>query len=177
MARNGFPVPGGGNQLNAAAGRRTAVATGQVLNAPGGAPGIRGTPAGRLLSRAAGKNFIICCTGKRASSRTRNVTPCRCGQKNCLCRRAGIQTWRWRNGQPGSSGWLPCVLSRRKESWSWKGSLPRKVRSSLTCRHIPFLTCGINTAARSCSGDGGWVFCALSTGCWCHECSRSIATH
>jgi hypothetical protein len=28
----------------------------------------------------------------------------------------GIQTWRWRNGQPGSSGWLPCVLSRRKES-------------------------------------------------------------
>jgi hypothetical protein len=23
----------------------------------------------------------------------------------------------------------------------------------------------------------GWVFCALSTGCWCHECSRSIATH
>ena len=34
MARNGFPVPGGGNQLNAAAGRRTAVATGQVLNAP-----------------------------------------------------------------------------------------------------------------------------------------------
>jgi hypothetical protein len=27
-----------GNQLNAAAGRRTAVATGQVLNAPGGAP-------------------------------------------------------------------------------------------------------------------------------------------
>jgi hypothetical protein len=66
------------------------------------------------------------------------VTPCHCGQKNCLCRRAGIQTWRWRNGQPGSSGWLPCVLSRRKESWSWKGSLPRKVRSSLTCRHIPF---------------------------------------
>ncbi len=23
----------------------------------------------------------------------------------------------------------------------------------------------------------GWVFCALSTGCWGHECSRSIATH
>ena len=56
MARNGFPVPGGGNQLNAAAGRRTTVAAGQVFNAPGGAPGIRGTPAGRLLSRAAGKN-------------------------------------------------------------------------------------------------------------------------
>jgi hypothetical protein len=45
-----------GKQLNAAAGRRTAVAAGQVFNAPGGAPGIRGTPAGRLLSRAAGKN-------------------------------------------------------------------------------------------------------------------------
>ncbi|MDU4618710.1 MAG: hypothetical protein E6Y28_07990 [Staphylococcus epidermidis] len=56
MARNGFPVPGRGNQLNAAAGRRTTVAAGQVFNAPGGAPGIRGTPAGRLLSRAAGKN-------------------------------------------------------------------------------------------------------------------------
>jgi hypothetical protein len=56
VARNGFPVPGRGNQLNAAAGRRTTVAAGQVFNAPGGAPGIRGTPAGRLLSRAAGKN-------------------------------------------------------------------------------------------------------------------------
>jgi hypothetical protein len=56
MARAGVPVPGRGNQLNAAAGRRTAVAAGQVFNAPGGAPGIRGTPAGRLLSRAAGKN-------------------------------------------------------------------------------------------------------------------------
>ena len=75
-----------------------------------------------------------------------DALPCHCGQKHCLCRRSGIQTWRWRNGQPGSSGWLPCVLSRRKESWSWKGILPHKVRSSLTCRHIPFLTCGINTA-------------------------------
>ncbi len=56
MARAGFPVPAGGNQLNATAGRRTAVATGQVFNAPGGVPGIRGTPAGRLLSRAAEKN-------------------------------------------------------------------------------------------------------------------------
>ncbi len=56
MARAGVPVPAGGNQLNAAAGRRTAVAAGQVFNAPGGAPGIRGTPAGRLLSRAAGKD-------------------------------------------------------------------------------------------------------------------------
>lgn len=41
MARNGFPVPGRGNQLNAAAGRRTTVAAGQVFNAPGGATGIR----------------------------------------------------------------------------------------------------------------------------------------
>jgi hypothetical protein len=37
MARAGVPVPGRGNQLNAAAGRRTAVAAGQVFNAPGGA--------------------------------------------------------------------------------------------------------------------------------------------
>jgi hypothetical protein len=56
-----------GNQLNAAAGRRTAVATGQVLNAPGGAPGIRGTPAGRLLSRAAGK--IVQLEGKKRSQK------------------------------------------------------------------------------------------------------------
>ncbi len=42
------------------------------------------------------------------------MTPCRCGQKNCLCRRAGILTWRWRNGQPGSSGWLPCVAQSQK---------------------------------------------------------------
>jgi hypothetical protein len=76
----------------------------------------------QLIASHKNRPFIICCTGKGASSRTRNVMPCRCGQKNCLCRRAGILTWRWRNGQPGSSGWLPCVLSRRKESWSWKGS-------------------------------------------------------
>lgn len=131
----------------------------------------------QLITSLKNRPFYHLLHRKEGQLPARNVTPCRCGQKNCLCRRAGIQTWRWRNGQPGSSGWLPCVLSRRKESWSWKGSLPRKVRSSLTCRHIPFLTCGINTAARSCSGDGGWVFCALSTGCWCHECSRSIATH
>jgi hypothetical protein len=56
-----------GYQLNAAAGRRTAVATGQVLNAPGGAPGIRGTPAGRLLSRAAGK--IAQLEGKKRSQK------------------------------------------------------------------------------------------------------------
>ncbi len=100
----------------------------------------------QLIASHKHRLFFICGTGRGARSRTRNVMPCRCGQKNCLCRRAGIQTWRWRNGQPGSSGWLPCVLSRRKESWSWKGILPHKVRSSLTCRHIPFLTCGINTA-------------------------------
>ncbi len=63
MARNGFPVPGRGNQLNAAAGRRTTVAAGQVFNAPGGATGIRGTPSGRLLSRAAGK--IVQLEGKK----------------------------------------------------------------------------------------------------------------
>lgn len=62
----GFRFPAGGNQLNAAAGRRTAVATGQVLNAPGGAPGIRGTPAGRLLSRAAGKKS---CSSKAKNGR------------------------------------------------------------------------------------------------------------
>jgi hypothetical protein len=67
VARNGFPVPGRGNQLNAAAGRRTAVAAGQVFNAPGGAPGIRGTPAGRLLSRAAGK--IVQLEGKKRSQK------------------------------------------------------------------------------------------------------------
>jgi hypothetical protein len=92
----------------------------------------------QLITSLKNRPFYHLLHRKGASSRTRNVTPCHCGQKNCLCRRAGIQTWRWRNGQPGSSGWLPCVLSRRKESWSWKGSLPRKVRSSLTCRHIPF---------------------------------------
>jgi hypothetical protein len=67
MARAGVPVPGRGNQLNAAAGRRTAVAAGQVFNAPGGAPGIRGTPAGRLLSRAAGK--IVQLEGKKRSQK------------------------------------------------------------------------------------------------------------
>jgi hypothetical protein len=46
-----------------------------------------------------------------------------------------------------------CAQSQ-KRILELEGSLPRKVRSSLTCRHIPFLTCGINTAARSCSGDG-----------------------
>ncbi len=162
-----------GNQLNAAAGRRTAVAAGQVFNAPGGAPGIRGTPAGRQLSRAAGKNraarrqkrsqkqlitslqnrpFYHLLHRKGASSRTRNMTPCRCGQKNCLCRRAGILTRSWRNRQPGSSGWLPCVLSRRKGSLSWKEILPRKVRSSLTCRHIHFLTCWRKLTTRAGSG-------------------------
>ncbi len=187
-----------GNQLNAAAGRRTAVATGQVLNAPGGAlvSAVR-----RLEDCYRGlQEKIVQLEGKKRSQKQLitslknrpfyhllhrkegqlpdekcDALPLR-AEKLSLPQ-SGIQTWRWRNGQPGSSGWLPCVLSRRKESWSWKGSLPRKVRSSLTCRHIPFLTCGINTAARSCSGDGGWVFCALSTGCWCHECSRSIATH
>jgi hypothetical protein len=54
-------------------------------------------------------------------------------------------------------------------------SLPRKVRSSLTCRHIPFLTCGINPQRGLFWGRG--EFLALSTGCWGHECSRSIATH
>jgi hypothetical protein len=74
----------------------------------------------QLITSLKNRPFYHLLHRKGASSRTRNVTPCRCGQKNCLCRRAGIQTWRWRNGQPGSSGWLPCVLSRRKESWSWK---------------------------------------------------------
>ncbi|SVQ75066.1 Uncharacterised protein [Klebsiella pneumoniae] len=79
--------------------------------------------------------------------------------------------------QPGSSGWLPCVLSRRKGSLSWKEILPRKVRSSLTCRHIHFLTCWRNLTTRAGSGWACWLFWALSTGCWGHECSRSIATH
>ena len=46
-------------------------------------------------------------------------------------------------------------LSRRKESWSWKGILPRKVRSSLTCRQIAFLSCGRKSATRPYSG-GAW---------------------
>nr|CAG9070793.1 hypothetical protein P54MCR8_PROKKA_00005 [Klebsiella pneumoniae] len=41
MACNGVPVPGRAKLLNAAAGRRTAVAAEQEFNAPGGAPGIR----------------------------------------------------------------------------------------------------------------------------------------
>lgn len=57
MACNGVPVPGRAKLLNAAAGRRTAVAAEQEFNAPGGAPGIRGTQAGRGLPRAAGKNL------------------------------------------------------------------------------------------------------------------------
>lgn len=55
---------------------------------------------------------------------------------------SGILTWRWRNGQPGLSGWQPCVVSRRKKSLSSKGILPRKVNTSLTCRQSSFLSCG-----------------------------------
>ncbi len=70
VARNGVPVPGRGNPLNAAAGRRTAVAAGQVFNAPGGATGIRGTPSGRLLSRAAGKKS---CSSKAKNGRKKQL--------------------------------------------------------------------------------------------------------
>lgn len=112
----------------------------------------------QLVASLKNRLFFICGTGKGSSSRTRNVMPVHCGQKNCLCRRAGIQTWRWSNGQPGSSGLLPCVLSRRKESLSWKGILPRKVRSSLTCKQIAFLSCGKNTATRPCSGVGAFLY-------------------
>ncbi len=173
MARNGFPVPG--RETSSMPLRADELQLPRAgIQRSGWSPGIRGTPAGRLLSRAAGKNraarrqktvakqlitslknrpfyHLLHRKGGQLPDEKCDALPLRA--ENCLCRRAGIQTWRWRNGQPGSSGWLPCVLSRRKESWSWKGSLPRKVRSSLTCRHI-LLTCGINTAARSCSGDG-----------------------
>lgn len=158
----GFRFPPG-NQLNAAAGRRTAVATGQVFNAPGGAlvsavrrledcyrglqekiVQLEGKKRSQkqLITSLRNRPFYHLLHRKGASSRTRNVTPCHCGQKNCLCRRAGILTWRWRNGQPGLSGWQPCVVSRRKKSLSSKGILPRKVNTSLTCRQSSFLSCG-----------------------------------
>jgi hypothetical protein len=138
----GFRFPAG-NQLNAAAGRRTAVAAGQVFNAPGGAPGIRGTPAGRLLSRAAGK--IVQLEGKKrsqkqlitslknrpfyhllhrkgASSRTRNVTPCRCGQKNCLCRRAGFRPGGGATGNRGHPAGYPVCSVAEKNPGAGKGA-------------------------------------------------------
>nr|VXZ93255.1 Uncharacterised protein [Klebsiella pneumoniae] len=125
-----------GNQLNAAAGRRTAVATGRC-STPGWSP--------RYPRYAGWKTVIAGCRKNRAARRQKTVAkqlitslknrpfyhllhrkegqlpdekcdalPLR-AEKLSLPQ-SGIQTWRWRNGQPGSSGWLPCVLSRRKES-------------------------------------------------------------
>ena len=132
---------------------------GQVLNAPGGAPvsavrrledcyrglqekivqlGKAKTVAKQLITSLKNRPFYHLLHRKEGQLPDEKCDALPLRAEKLSLPQSGIQTRRWRNGQPGSSGWLPCVLSRRKRIRSWKGSLPRKVRSLLTCRHIPF---------------------------------------
>ena len=162
-----------GNQLNAAAGRRTAVATGRCST-------LRVEP--RYPRYAGWKTVIAGCRKNRAARRQKTVAkqlitslknrpfyhllhrkegqlpdekcdalPLR-AEKLSLPQ-SGDSDWRWRNGQPGHPAGYP-VCSVAEKNPELERELASQSEELVDLQAHPFLTCGINTAARSCSGDG-----------------------